>query len=472
MEFVGDPAPQWQSPNVVWEELTDLRACSAPLLGGTPVVPGVTSLWGGFSLGIGAPTIQAAGVSPTADACRVVTDGALAALLSGPVPYRDGSFPDCAISSYTPTHTLDPCRYEVHVAIRAEHHAAVLAGFWLRQGFVDMLCGGLIVRMLCRPVPPLPDPYHLELKILQVPCQLARVGVASACLRAAGYEVVATKPGPGQVQVVSEQLTGDGPRSLSQIPRSNVKACGVVTLLTLFGHLLLQEAPGGSDSERDYAQGLTAADVSPLAMAAEEPPRGFRALLQECLWKECLLHRVCGSALGRELVLCYVAGDVPDWERDWRSSGAGLLADAVVAELWSAARQLDEELAATQRPSLGPPATESDLACAVLGVLRGLAALHSEAERRWLLIDLEHAGQEGCDCSKEPFPLPFWSERTLDDGKYTAQSDLRMVAEQLMSSLSFPLEVSGQELRRRLLGNRFSAAQALRHRWLARASGR
>eukprot|EP00198_Chlamydomonas_reinhardtii_P010718 XP_001700055.1 predicted protein [Chlamydomonas reinhardtii] len=130
----------------------------------------------------------------------------------------------------------------------------------------------------------------------------------------------------------------------------------------------------------------------------------------------------------------------------------------------------------------------SDLACAVLGVLRGLAALHSEgyvhrdvrwpnviflpAEKRWLLIDLEHAGQEGCDCSKEPFPLPFWSERTLDDGKYTAQSDMRMVAEQLMSHLSFPLEDSGQELRRRLLGNRFSAAQALRHHWLARASGR
>eukprot|EP00198_Chlamydomonas_reinhardtii_P005410 XP_001694746.1 predicted protein [Chlamydomonas reinhardtii] len=137
---------------------------------------------------------------------------------------------------------------------------------------------------------------------------------------------------------------------------------------------------------------------------------------------------------------------------------------------------------------MGPPATESDLACAVLGVLRGLAALHSEgyvhrdvrwpnviflpAERRWLLIDLEHAGQEGCDCSKEPFPLPFWSERTLDDGKYTAQSDMRMVAEQLMSHLSFPLEDSGQELRQRLLGKRFSAAQALRHRWLARASGR
>ncbi|KAG2454326.1 hypothetical protein HYH02_001352 [Chlamydomonas schloesseri] len=145
-------------------------------------------------------------------------------------------------------------------------------------------------------------------------------------------------------------------------------------------------------------------------------------------------------------------------------------------------------LAPVGQPCMGPPATESDLACAVLGVLSGLAALHSEgyvhrdvrwpnviflpAERRWLLIDLEHAGQEGCDCSKDPFPLPFWSEHTLDDGKYTAQSDLRMVAEQLMSHLSFPLEVSGQELRRRLLGDRFSAAQALRHRWLARASGR
>lgn len=35
-------------------------------------------------------------------------------------------------------------------------------------------------------------------------------------------------------------------------------------------------------------------------------------------------------------------------------------------------------LAPVGQPCMGPPATESDLACAVLGVLRGLAALHSE----------------------------------------------------------------------------------------------
>ena len=102
----------------------------------------------------------------------------------------------------------------------------------------------------------------------------------------------------------------------------------------------------GSDSERGYAQGLSAADVVRLELAAEVPPQdcgGFQALMQACLWKERLLHRICGSALGRELVLRYVAGDVPGWERDWLAGGAGALSDGVVADLWSAARQLDGE---------------------------------------------------------------------------------------------------------------------------------
>ncbi|KAG2422912.1 hypothetical protein HXX76_015664 [Chlamydomonas incerta] len=132
-------------------------------------------------------------------------------------------------------------------------------------------------------------------------------------------------------------------------------------------------------------------------------------------------------------------------------------------------------------PNRGPPADLHALAHAVSGVLHGLAALHSEgfvhrdvrwpnviflpAEGRWLLIDLEHAGLNDCDCSAAPYPLHFWGQRTLDGGKYTFRSDLRMVAEQLMCG-AMKLDKGGEDLRQQLLSGRLTAAAALEHEWL------
>eukprot|EP00198_Chlamydomonas_reinhardtii_P010004 XP_001699341.1 predicted protein [Chlamydomonas reinhardtii] len=140
-------------------------------------------------------------------------------------------------------------------------------------------------------------------------------------------------------------------------------------------------------------------------------------------------------------------------------------------------------LAPVGDPCSGPPADPLDLPCAVAGVLGGLAALHSEgfvhrdvrwanviflpAEKRWLLIDLDHAGRSGCDCSGEPYPLRFWSKRTLDDGKYTFRSDLRMAAEQLLCGLPYDLDDGGINLRMQLLEGQLTATQALEHAWLA-----
>ncbi|KAG2440071.1 hypothetical protein HXX76_004185 [Chlamydomonas incerta] len=138
-------------------------------------------------------------------------------------------------------------------------------------------------------------------------------------------------------------------------------------------------------------------------------------------------------------------------------------------------------------PCHGPPADLRNLARAMSGVLRGLAALHSEgfvhrdvrwpnviflpAEKRWLLIDLEHAGLNDCDCSGAPYPLQVWSERTLDPGgKYTFRSDLRMVAEQLMMCGGFELDEGGKDLRRQLLAGQLTAAAALEHEWLVGAA--
>lgn len=151
-------------------------------------------------------------------------------------------------------------------------------------------------------------------------------------------------------------------------------------------------------------------------------------------------------------------------------------------------QQADEyvvHLAPVGVPCHRPPDTERALARAVHGVLCGLAVLHGagfvhrdvhwrnviclQAQDRWLLIDLEHAGREGCDCRREPYPLRHWTRRTLEaDGRYTAASDLRMVAEQLLEDLPFRLSGQGKDLRAQLLGGGFhSAASALDHAWLS-----
>ncbi len=102
--------------------------------------------------------------------------------------------------------------------------------------------------------------------------------------------------------------------------------------------------------------------------------------------------------------------------------------------------------------------------------------IYLKVERRWLLIDLEHAGEAGRRCSQ---PLQHWTDHTLEaDGTYSKASDLRMVAEQLMVSqeqpgealvrLPFILSAEGQRLRQQLLqpGGGLSAADALAHAWL------
>ncbi|KXZ55771.1 hypothetical protein GPECTOR_2g1321 [Gonium pectorale] len=139
-------------------------------------------------------------------------------------------------------------------------------------------------------------------------------------------------------------------------------------------------------------------------------------------------------------------------------------------------------LAPVGAPVSGPPGTERELAQAVRGALTGLAALHSEGfvhrdvrwpnlvklpdDGRWLLVDLEHAGREGDDCSQPPYPLRHWGSDTLaPNGAYTAASDLKMLAQQLLAAVPFRLGGQGSDLRQRLCDGAVSAADALRHEW-------
>ncbi|KAG2488995.1 hypothetical protein HYH03_012434 [Edaphochlamys debaryana] len=257
---------------------------------------------------------------------------------------------------------------------------------------------------------------------------------------------------------------------------------------------------------------------SPSAINLRTPPERLQALTAACnIWR--LLAGFSDSGIkaglalgqtrmvseGRHVTLMqgYVRKRIPNFEREH----APYTSFELLRDLYRAVSELDDpsviiqacgggagaagprlegdtytvDVAPVGVPCLGPPATEAEVARAVHGVLRGLAALHSKgfvhrdvrwvnvvrlpSEGRWLLIDLEHAGVEGCDCSRPPFPLRFWSDHTLDGGRYTAASDLRMVAEQLMDWAR--LGPRGRALQQQLMEGALTAAEACQHDWFA-----
>ncbi|PNW72293.1 hypothetical protein CHLRE_16g674150v5 [Chlamydomonas reinhardtii] len=144
--------------------------------------------------------------------------------------------------------------------------------------------------------------------------------------------------------------------------------------------------------------------------------------------------------------------------------------------------------------------SEANLRQAVRGVLTGLEVLHDAGyvhrDIRWpnvirlpaaaaaaasssssadtyALIDLEHAAPVDCplDCRQPPYWLSIWPRvsHLLDSttGRYTRQSDLCLVAAELMTHLPFALSDSGQQLRQQLATRQLpSARAALEHAWL------
>lgn len=65
----------------------------------------------------------------------------------------------------------------------------------------------------------------------------------------------------------------------------------------------------------------------------------------------------------------------------------------------------------------------------------------------FILIDLELAARAGCRCDADPYPLPHWPKNALEGGRYVPQSDLRMLAFQLLGCLPFVLQDKGRSFR-------------------------
>ena len=67
--------------------------------------------------------------------------------------------------------------------------------------------------------------------------------------------------------------------------------------------------------------------------------------------------------------------------------------------------------------------------------------------KEFVLIDLELAARAGCRCDVDPYPLPHWPKNALEGGCYVPQSDLRMVAFQLLERLPFVFQEEGRDFR-------------------------
>lgn len=101
-----------------------------------------------------------------------------------------------------------------------------------------------------------------------------------------------------------------------------------------------------------------------------------------------------------------------------------------------------------------------------------LISFSANGTRRWVLIDLELAGRAGMECTGEQYPLPFWLEdeqSVLEAGnRYTVQSDLRMLARQLLGSTITELSSEAAAFKQRLLdGALKTAEQALADTWIS-----
>ena len=84
------------------------------------------------------------------------------------------------------------------------------------------------------------------------------------------------------------------------------------------------------------------------------------------------------------------------------------------------------------------------------------------------LIDLETAVRLGCkwDVSRHGPKRVSWSQTTLTDDRYTAESDLALVG-QLLTDPELPaLEQSGSQFSKGLMEKALSLQQALQHVWL------
>ena len=85
----------------------------------------------------------------------------------------------------------------------------------------------------------------------------------------------------------------------------------------------------------------------------------------------------------------------------------------------------------------------------------------------YVVIDLEHCLKLGTVVAAASGPASRLARRpeTQEGGRYTAKSDLHLVAK-LMDEAMDLLDESGQDLQRKLLGKSLALDEALAHAWL------
>jgi hypothetical protein len=103
--------------------------------------------------------------------------------------------------------------------------------------------------------------------------------------------------------------------------------------------------------------------------------------------------------------------------------------------------------------------------------IRSPNILYDPVAKQYILIDFEHGGKVGngeeVQIYGDDVPLAAWDSGTLDDGLYTAMSEMYQLGKLLREKFGhLILSDQGKDFVKKLKGKKMTAEEALKHEWI------